>query len=86
MEESMYKFSMAGASLKLKVRKRSKMGTNHPVVLYSIFYIVSCQCSESKQCVFSSLFFFKKEYLLASFRFSLFNSNFGQHACVRKDV
>ena len=42
--------------------------------------MVSCHCSESKQYVFSSLlFFFLKEYLLASFRHSLFNSKFCQN-------
>ena len=73
----MYQCSRAGASINLQVRKRSKMRTNHPVVWYSIFYIVSCHCSESKQCVFTIFFFFfKKEYLLASFRLSLFHFEF----------
>ena len=61
----MYQCSRAGASLNLQVRKRSKMRTNHPVVWYSIFYIVSCHCSESKQCVFTICFFFQKGILVS---------------------
>ena len=57
--------SRAGASLNLQVRKRSKMRTNHPVLLYSMFYIVSCHCSESKQCVFTICVFFQKGILVS---------------------
>ena len=68
----MYQCSRAGASLNLQVRKRSKMRTNHPVVWYSIFYIVSCHSMR----FYHLRFFFKKEYLLALFRLSLFHFKF----------
>ena len=61
----MYQCSRAGASLNLKVRNRSKMRTNHPVVWYIAFIWYRLNVPKvNNACFTNTIFFFKKKYLL----------------------
>ena len=61
---NMYQCSRAGASLNLKVRNRSKMRTNHPVVSYIAFIWYRLNVPKVNNACFTDTIFFKKKYLL----------------------
>ena len=90
----MYQCSRAGASLNLKVRNRSKMRTNHPVVWYIAFIWYRLNVPKVNNACFTNTIFFSKRntcwYCVPWrkwCRFSLcYNFRNFLNMCVRKEV